>query len=180
MRRTWTLTVRTDTLQSTTEDHKLVKKVWIHASRHIIINTDGEEETGKAQMGRGHGSLTSATTVVNFEPEMDTAVSHGVESVLSFQHNAHHIVSKTKGFPNLKINTSRQLFWRLLSTRASGKANQTCIHFSKSGLGCPPLTLFALHIYIYIYTGPDQMLVKKGKAQASAQYPLVSVHQEIK
>ena len=32
------------------------KKVWIHAPRHIIIiiNTDGEEETGKPGMGRGH------------------------------------------------------------------------------------------------------------------------------
>ena len=53
------------------------------------------------------GSLTSATTVVNFEPEMDTAVSHSVQSVLSFQHNTHRIASKTKGFPNLKINTSQ-------------------------------------------------------------------------
>ena len=28
--------------------------MWIHASRDIIINTDGEEETGKSRMGRGH------------------------------------------------------------------------------------------------------------------------------
>ena len=36
------------------KDHKLFKKTWIHASRHIIINTDGKEETGKSQIGRGH------------------------------------------------------------------------------------------------------------------------------
>ena len=47
----------TSTMPHTTEDHKLFKKVCIHASRHIIINTgtaDSEEETGKSQMGRGH------------------------------------------------------------------------------------------------------------------------------
>ena len=38
----------------TIEDHKLVKKTWIHESRHIIIHTDGEEETEKSGMVRGH------------------------------------------------------------------------------------------------------------------------------
>jgi len=36
------------------EDHKLFKKIWIHASRHIMINTEGDEETGKSQLGRDH------------------------------------------------------------------------------------------------------------------------------
>ena len=53
LRRKWTL-ARTDTIPRTTEDHIVFKKVWIHTSRHIMINTDGEEETGKSWMGRGH------------------------------------------------------------------------------------------------------------------------------
>ena len=41
--------VWTDAIPSSrsTVKNKLVKKILIHASRHIIINTDGEEETGK-------------------------------------------------------------------------------------------------------------------------------------
>ena len=36
-----------------TEDPKLLKKVLIHASTYIIINTYGKEETGKSQIWRG-------------------------------------------------------------------------------------------------------------------------------
>ena len=36
------------------EDRKLVKTMLIHASRHIIINRDGEEVTGMSRLGRGH------------------------------------------------------------------------------------------------------------------------------
>lgn len=38
--------VRTDAVRRTIKDHKLYKKVWIHASRDIIISSDGVEETG--------------------------------------------------------------------------------------------------------------------------------------
>ena len=44
---------RSDAVLRTIDDHKLFKKIWIHASQ-IIINTDGVEETGKYQMVRGH------------------------------------------------------------------------------------------------------------------------------
>ena len=44
----------TDTVLWTIEDHTLFEKTWIHTSRHIIINTDCEKETGQSQMGRGH------------------------------------------------------------------------------------------------------------------------------
>ena len=39
-----------------TDVHKIhvLKTVWIHASRRVIINTNGEEETGKSWVGRGH------------------------------------------------------------------------------------------------------------------------------
>ena len=50
----------TNTIPQTTECHKLFQKNVIHSSRHII-KTGGKEETGKSQMGRGHGSLTFAT-----------------------------------------------------------------------------------------------------------------------
>ena len=42
-----------DAVRCTTEDHKLVKKMWIRASGLIIVNTN-EEETGKYRMIRGH------------------------------------------------------------------------------------------------------------------------------
>ena len=38
----------------TTEDHKLSKKCLIYASRHIIINAEGQEETSKFRMGKSH------------------------------------------------------------------------------------------------------------------------------
>ena len=48
--------VQTDAVPRTVEVHKIhvLKTIWIHASRRVIINTDGEEETGKSWMGRGH------------------------------------------------------------------------------------------------------------------------------
>ena len=46
--------VQADAIQCSTEDQKLSKKIWIHTSRHIIINRNGKEGTGKFQMGRSH------------------------------------------------------------------------------------------------------------------------------
>ena len=46
--------VRTDAVPRATEDQKLFTKMWIHAPRHLIINTGSEEGTGKFRMGRGH------------------------------------------------------------------------------------------------------------------------------
>ena len=45
--------VQTNAAPCTIQDHKLCKKIWIQAPRRTIINTDGEEETGTSQMGRG-------------------------------------------------------------------------------------------------------------------------------
>ena len=56
----------------TTEDHNVFKKFWIHASRHIIINTDGE---GDSKDSTGKGLLTyTATIATNSEHETDMAV----------------------------------------------------------------------------------------------------------
>ena len=44
--------VRTSAIPLTIEDHKLVKRIWVHASRHIIIKTDGDDETGKLGTGK--------------------------------------------------------------------------------------------------------------------------------
>lgn len=47
--------VPTDAILRASEVHKLFTKIWIYLSRHIIINTDGEEETGKSRAGiRAH------------------------------------------------------------------------------------------------------------------------------
>ena len=90
--------VRTNTFQCTIEELKLFKKGLIHSSRHIIINTDGEEEDKKKmylEWSGVTGSLTSATTASNFEPELS---SSGVQSVSSFWCHARCIVGKTGSF----------------------------------------------------------------------------------
>lgn len=49
-----TITRRSDVIARTTEDDRSVRKIWIHASRHIIANTDGEEGTVQSRVGRGY------------------------------------------------------------------------------------------------------------------------------
>ena len=83
--------VQTNTFPCTTEDHKLFKKIWIHASRHIVtINIDSEEETVNSEWEGVNGSLMSATIMVNFNwtlnLKLTRLLSWGVQSVLSFQH----------------------------------------------------------------------------------------------
>ena len=35
------------------KDHKLLKNIWIHTSRHIAMDADGVDETGQFRMGKG-------------------------------------------------------------------------------------------------------------------------------
>ena len=49
--KTNTCSIRTNFIPLTIEYHQLFKKMRIHASRHIVINTDGEEGTGKSGKG---------------------------------------------------------------------------------------------------------------------------------
>ena len=44
--------VRTDAVPCAIKDFKLFKKILVHAPKHIIINTDSEEETGKSRKGK--------------------------------------------------------------------------------------------------------------------------------
>ena len=67
--------LRTDAVPCTIKDQKLFNKVWIHTSRHIIVDTDDGEEQGNLQWEEVIGSLTSATVTMNFEPETDMALS---------------------------------------------------------------------------------------------------------
>ena len=57
---------------------KLFNNIWIHASRHIIINTDSKKETGKSWMGRGHWftdiCYNWSEVWLNFETETDIVV----------------------------------------------------------------------------------------------------------
>lgn len=47
--------VRTDASPLSVGDHHLFKNIWIHASRHTMINTDGKDEreflNGKGPLG---------------------------------------------------------------------------------------------------------------------------------
>ena len=91
--RTRTL-VHTNAIQRTIEDHKLLTKTWIHASKHIAINRDG-----KVGRGKSHWVIDLR---FNFEPETDKA---GVQSVSRLRRHAHCIVGIIRDFPDLKINT---------------------------------------------------------------------------
>ena len=53
LRRKWTF-LQTNAVRHTIENYKLFNKIWIHASRNIIIDTEDKEGTGKSQIGRGH------------------------------------------------------------------------------------------------------------------------------
>ena len=46
--------VRTEAIPRSIDDHRLFQKIYIHESSRTIINTDGEEETGKSRILRGH------------------------------------------------------------------------------------------------------------------------------
>ena len=46
--------VWTDAVPRASEDRRSVKRIWSHASVHIVINTDGEEKTRKSGTDRGH------------------------------------------------------------------------------------------------------------------------------
>ena len=96
------------------------------ASRRITVNTDGEEETGKSRMERGHlvtdkGVIWSLQSQRTLNLKLTRLLSCGLESVSSFRLHARCIASNTRDFPDLKINTSQQLFLRLLTTLACGR-----------------------------------------------------------
>ena len=105
----------------TTEDRKLFKKTWIHTSRYIINNTDGKEKTRKSQMGKSlghwHIMLQWKQTYSTLNLKL-TRLSHAMS-------NQSWVFAVTciawlglRDFSHLKINTSQQLFLRLLTTRA--------------------------------------------------------------
>ena len=112
--------VRTEAIPHIIEDHKLFKKIRIQASRHIIINTEGEDETGKPRTVTGHWATITGYLQFNFELKTDKAVSRGVQSVLNFRRHALCFVAyETWDFPDLNINTSKRLFLRLKLTACS-------------------------------------------------------------
>ena len=72
------------------------------------------------------GSLTSATTAATFDSPSNWKwtwlLSYGVKSGSSFWHHPRCIAGKTSDFPSLKLNTSQELFLRLLMmTGACGR-----------------------------------------------------------
>ena len=65
---------------STNEDHTLFQKVWIHASRHIIINTNSEEETGRSRMGSSHWVTNIGYSPVSFHLSLHSGCCHVVSN----------------------------------------------------------------------------------------------------
>ena len=93
-------TVQTNTVPRTIQDHKLCKEIWIQAPRRTMINTDGEEETGKSQMGKGPWVNDICYNCIdlwlNFELR---PLSRGaVQSVSSFLRHLRCTVGRTRHF----------------------------------------------------------------------------------
>ena len=65
---------------STNEDHTLFQKVWMHASRHIILNTDSEEETGRSRMGSSQWVTNIGYNLVSFHLSLHSGCCHVVSS----------------------------------------------------------------------------------------------------
>ena len=118
--------VWTDAIPSTVKN-KLVKKMLIHASRRIIINTDGEEETGKPWMGRGHWVINICYGCNNLWLNFEQVLLLCSAQFWAFDIMPFASWVKQGFFSNLKIS-NQQLFLRLCGRRVGLK------HFSKSGL----------------------------------------------
>ena len=111
--------VRTDAFPRSSEDHNLFKEIRIHAPRHVIINTDGEEEkrNSNGQGLLGHWVTDICYIASNFKPELS---SRGVQSVWSCMRHARCIVGKTRDFLDLKISTKLTISL-LMTTRICGR-----------------------------------------------------------
>ena len=107
LRRKWTL-VRTGAVQRTIEDHRLFRKICIYTSRHIIINTDGEEETGKSRMGRSR---------------WDTDICYNLQRTLN--RNCYHAVSNQ--FRKQFMWTDIKHCWLIWHIEVRGKTDYCCV-----------------------------------------------------
>ena len=106
------------------------KKKFIHASKHPVINTDGEEETGKSRMGRGYWDIAG-----NLNPKLTRLLWRGVQSRSRFRRYSPCIIGNSRDFPDRKTKTSQHLFLRLLLTTRMWKESRTYGVFSRSGFG---------------------------------------------
>ena len=132
LRRKQTL-VRTDAVQHPSEDYKSFMKIWLHASRHITINTDGEEETRKSPMGRGHWVTDVCYSLKELWIWNWQGFCHAMSN--QFRVLTSRALRFCKDFSVLQINTSQQLFLRLLTTRACGRKAGLLYYLADLGPG---------------------------------------------
>lgn len=133
-----TTLARTHAIPRTIEDQILFKKIWIHVSRHIIINKDGEEDTREPPMGRGHWSPTSVTIDVlsmNFEFETDKAVCHTVSISLEFSTSRALHCRSNKGLSRSEHKQKQIVYLEPFDDFCTWKESRTYGRSSKSGLG---------------------------------------------
>ena len=98
--------VQTDAVPRTVGDHRLFQKVWIHASRHVTIDTDGEEETGQSWIERSHWVADICFSRVNFHLTFNLNWWQAVFNQFRVFDVTHvELLVKTRDFPDLKINT---------------------------------------------------------------------------
>ena len=163
--------VRTDTVPDTTEDQIVFKNIWIHASWHIIIYTEGEEKIRKCLMGTGHRHLLQLPRTLNKHSKLVKQRPISFE----FLRHARFIVGKTKVFPDLHkpkcitnrythnythkhnhkqyvTNTSQYLFMWLSTTRACIRRAGRMLYLEKWDLGLSALKLYL----IIIHMGPEE------------------------
>ena len=70
---------RTVAFRRAGEERKLFKKIWIHASRDIIINTGGEDETGNPRFGRGHWVTGTCYNRKTLNLKLTRLLSRGIQ-----------------------------------------------------------------------------------------------------
>ena len=104
---------------------QITQEIWIHTSRHIIINTDGKEGTGKSWMGRGHWisdiCCYGSELLTLWKQKLTRLLSCSVQSASSLQCHGHCLIGKTVKYCHLKVNIGKLLFWSLLVTGADGR-----------------------------------------------------------
>ena len=144
--------VRTDATPRSIEDHKLFKKIWIHASKCC---NQRRRRKGDRKIANGKRSLKYATTATNFESALssfwnfESALLNRVFEVARVALLVKQGISRSKN-KHKPTAIDDSCMW---------KGSGTYGLFSHGIDGYPPLTLIAHHTY-----GPSSGTVIAGSA----------------
>ena len=120
---------KTNTLSARNIKDHIFRKKWIHASRHIIINTDGEEGAGKIRVRRVHW-VTDVSVLLSTTWTLTLRNGHGRchampkrLPVLDITREAFFVGMKKRKIPDLKLKRRQIAILESFGDlpRASGK-----------------------------------------------------------